>query len=103
MTVLPTPRPNERWLLKITIWAERADDTRWNQQRAVLRSVSSYDSVTQTWSTSIGVLDLTTVDKLQTLFEAARTFGTDIRLEPTRSIPVRDCRPGISLHDEQSS
>lgn len=83
MTDLPTPHPNGRWLLKITIWAARADDTRWNQQCAVLRSVSSYDSATQTWSTRIGILDLTTVAKLQTLFDAAKTFGTDIRLEPT--------------------
>ncbi|MER5387241.1 hypothetical protein ABT040_44680 [Streptomyces sp. NPDC002688] len=82
MTVLPTPHPNDRWLLKITIWAARADDAGWNQQRAVLRSVSSYDSATQTWSTRIGVLDLPTVGKLQTLFEAAKMFGTDIRLEP---------------------
>ncbi|WP_158694519.1 hypothetical protein [Streptomyces canus] len=82
MTYLPTPHLNGRWLLKITIWAARADDTRWNQQCAVLRSVSSYDSVTQTWSTRIGVLDLTTVAKLQTLFDAAQTFGSEIRLEP---------------------
>ncbi|MEV6119464.1 hypothetical protein AB0M23_02875 [Streptomyces sp. NPDC052077] len=82
MTSLPTPRLNERWLLKVTIWSARADDTRWNEQRAALRTVSSYDSVTQTWSTQIGALDLTTLAKLQTLLDAARTFGTDIRLEP---------------------
>ncbi|MFE0513183.1 hypothetical protein [Streptomyces sp. NPDC058964] len=37
---------------------------------------------TQTWSTFVGALHLASVHKLQTLFDAARTFGTEIRLDP---------------------
>ncbi|MFE2579340.1 hypothetical protein [Streptomyces sp. NPDC059378] len=81
MTALPTPHPNECWLLEITIRAARADDTRWNQQCAALRAVSSYDPVTQTWGTRIGAFDLANLNTLQALFDAARAFGTDIRLQ----------------------
>ncbi|MFJ3310844.1 hypothetical protein ACIPSA_49515 [Streptomyces sp. NPDC086549] len=45
--------------------------------------MSSYDSTTHTWSTCIGALDLASVHKLQVLFDAARSFGTDIQLEPS--------------------
>ncbi|MET9817538.1 hypothetical protein [Streptomyces sp. NPDC006355] len=85
MTALPTPSASERWLLRATILSARADDTRWDQQRTLLRSVASYDSRSQTWTIWIGELDLTTVNKLQTLFDAARTFGTEIHIEP---VPV---------------
>lgn len=40
MTLLPTSRPSEGWLLQVTIQAARADDTRWNEQRTALPSVS---------------------------------------------------------------
>ncbi|MGY5060691.1 hypothetical protein ACWDFR_42625 [Streptomyces sp. 900105755] len=46
-----------------------------------MRSVASYDGDTQIWTTWIGALDLPSVAKLQTLFEAARRYGTDVRLE----------------------
>ncbi|MFH8701876.1 hypothetical protein [Streptomyces chartreusis] len=94
MTVLPNSRPSEPWLLDITIQAAHADETRWNQQLAVLRSVSTYDPGTQTWSTRIGVLDLTTLSTLQTLFDVARTFGTEIHIEP---VPVPNGWPGPSF------
>ncbi|WP_329536727.1 hypothetical protein OG568_49750 (plasmid) [Streptomyces sp. NBC_01450] len=81
MTSLPTPPTSDRWLLQITIQAARADDTRWREQLAALRSVSSYDPDTQTWSTFIGALNLTAVRTLQALFDAARSFGADIQLE----------------------
>ncbi|WP_406257226.1 hypothetical protein [Streptomyces chartreusis] len=97
MTVLPNPHPSERWLLIITIQAAHADDTRWNEQLAVLRSVSTYEPGTQTWSTWIGVLDLTTLGTLQTLFDAARTFGTEISIEPT---PVPAGWPGPSFNSD---
>ncbi|MGW9024509.1 hypothetical protein ACWGQ5_09790 [Streptomyces sp. NPDC055722] len=84
MTSLPTPRPNDRWLLQVTIQAARADDSRWQEQLATLRSVSSYDPTPQTWSTCIGALDLASAYTLQTLFDAARSFGTEIHLEPTQ-------------------
>ncbi|MGW2748358.1 hypothetical protein [Streptomyces sp. NPDC001450] len=87
MTLLPTSRPSEGWLLQATIQAARADDTRWNEQRTALRSVSLYNSATQTWCTRIGVLDLASAHKLQALFDAARTFGTAIHLEPV-PVPV---------------
>ncbi|MGY4928782.1 hypothetical protein [Streptomyces sp. 900105755] len=41
MTALPTPSPGERWLLEVTIQSAHADDTRWDQRRAALRSVAS--------------------------------------------------------------
>ncbi|MGW7426977.1 hypothetical protein ACWGJB_44540 [Streptomyces sp. NPDC054813] len=49
--------------------------------------MASYDSGTQTWSYWIGALGLATVETLQTLFDAARTFGTEIHLAPA---PVPD-------------
>ncbi|MFF8946732.1 hypothetical protein ACF1A5_31640 [Streptomyces sp. NPDC014864] len=94
MTSLPTLRPNDRWLLHLTIWAARADDTRWQEQLAALREVSAYDPATQTWSTFIGALDLASVHTLQTLFDAARSFGTGIQLEPA---PVPATWPGPSF------
>ncbi|MET8957481.1 hypothetical protein [Streptomyces sp. NPDC004533] len=87
MTSLATPYPSGRWLLQVTIRAACADDTRWHEQLAVLRSVSSYDPATQTWSTFIGVLDLASVHALQSLFDASRSFGTNIQLEPA-SVPA---------------
>ncbi|MFJ9352471.1 hypothetical protein [Streptomyces sp. NPDC101237] len=78
VTVLPTPAPYERWLPKVTIQSGRADDLRWDRQRAALRSISSYDGVTQTWCTWIGVLDLANIAKPRTRFDAARTFGTEV-------------------------
>ncbi|GAX58902.1 hypothetical protein [Streptomyces olivochromogenes] len=81
MISLPTPHTSDRWLLQITIQAARADDTRWREQLAALRSVSSYDPDTQTWSTFIGALNLTAVRTLQALFDVARSFGADIQLE----------------------
>ncbi|MFE5038660.1 hypothetical protein [Streptomyces sp. NPDC056683] len=81
MTALPTPSPGERWLLEVTIQSAHADDTRWDQQRAALRSVASYDGDTQIWTTWIGALNPPSVAKLQTLFDAARRYGTDVRLE----------------------
>lgn len=79
MASLKTPGPS--WLLQVTIQSAPANDTRWNEQRAALRSVSSYYPDTQTWSTLIGALDLASIHTLQVLFDAARTFGTDVRLD----------------------
>jgi hypothetical protein len=88
MTSLPTPNHGDRWLLHITIQAARADDSRWQEQLAVLRLVSSYDPTTQTWNTFIGALDLTSVHTLQTLFDAARSFGSEVQLEPAPFPPT---------------
>lgn len=44
--------------------------------------MATYDRATQTWTTRIGTLDLTTLGKLQTLFDAARRFGTEIHIAP---------------------
>ena len=82
MTHLRAPRPTEGWLIEITIQAAHGDDTTWTQQLAVLRPVAAYDRATQTWTTRIGALDLTTLGKLQILFDAARQFGTEIHIEP---------------------
>ncbi|MGW2706550.1 hypothetical protein [Streptomyces sp. NPDC001340] len=99
MTLLPTSSPSEAWLLQVTIQAARADDTRWNEQRTALRSVSAYDSTTQTWSTRIGVLDPASVHTLQVLFDAARTFGTAIHLEPM-PVPARWTGPFLTSDAE---
>ncbi|MFD4605682.1 hypothetical protein ACFWPQ_47690 [Streptomyces sp. NPDC058464] len=42
---------------------------------------ASYDGGTRTWTTWSGALDLPNVARLQTLFDAACTYGTDVRLE----------------------
>ncbi|MGV9350195.1 hypothetical protein ACWDSD_36595 [Streptomyces spiralis] len=82
MASLPTPRPGNRWLLQITIRAARAEESRWREQLAVLRPVSAYDSATQTRSIFVGSFDVASVQTLQTLCDAARSFGTDIQLQP---------------------
>jgi hypothetical protein len=46
-----------------------------------LRSVASYDGDTQIWTTWIGTRNRPSVATLQTLFAAARRYGTDVRLE----------------------
>ncbi|MEU6775937.1 hypothetical protein [Streptomyces sp. NPDC046759] len=48
----------------------------------MLRHVSEYDPAIQTWNTFIGAFDVASIHTLQTLFDAARTFGSDVQLEP---------------------
>ncbi|MGW3631878.1 hypothetical protein ACWD7F_17220 [Streptomyces sp. NPDC005122] len=50
-----------------------------------LRSIAGYDTATQTWSARIGALDLPGLSILQTLLDAAYTYGTQVRLVP---VPV---------------
>ncbi|MER5916516.1 hypothetical protein ABT124_40560 [Streptomyces sp. NPDC001982] len=84
MTSLPGPSDGDHWLLEITIETARADDANWQQQVATLRSIASYDPATKTWGTFIDALDPPSMIALNTLFEAARTFGTKVRLAPAR-------------------
>ncbi|MFJ4931581.1 hypothetical protein [Streptomyces sp. NPDC088736] len=78
------PRQGTRWILQITITAAQAG-SRWNEQLDKLRPIAGYDKSTQTWTAHIGALDLAGLSVLQTLFDTARTYGTEVRLAP---VPV---------------
>ncbi|WP_393101049.1 hypothetical protein [Streptomyces sp. LN325] len=83
-TSLPVPE-GASWILHITITAAQAAKTQWNKQLDMLRPIAGYDEATQTWSAHIGALDLAGLGVLQTLFDTARTYGTEVRLAP---VPV---------------
>ncbi|MGW3850289.1 hypothetical protein [Streptomyces fagopyri] len=73
------------WLLEITITSAQAAKAQWNEQLNKLRPIAGYDESTQTWSAHVGALNLAGLGVLQTLFDAARAYGTEVRLAP---VPV---------------
>ncbi|MBX7555636.1 hypothetical protein ABZX95_47950 [Streptomyces sp. NPDC004232] len=80
-----TTSPNSRhsaWVLEATIRTAQAADPQWHTQLDRLRPIASYDPTTQTWHARLGSLDLAAVQMLQTLFDAARAHGTEVRLMP---------------------
>ncbi|MFI1700302.1 hypothetical protein ACH419_30570 [Streptomyces bobili] len=81
MTTSPNS-PDAGWVLEASVRAAPAADPRWNEQLDSVRSVAQYDGKTQTWCARLGVLDLAGLQKLQILFDAARTYGTEVRLAP---------------------
>ncbi|MFD1313768.1 hypothetical protein [Streptomyces kaempferi] len=70
--------------MQVTITSAQAGSW-WQEQLVKLRPIAGYDEATQTWSAHIGALDLTGLGVLQTLFDTARTYGTEVRLAP---VPV---------------
>ncbi|WP_328372755.1 hypothetical protein OG800_48800 [Streptomyces sp. NBC_00445] len=81
MTTSPNSRDNA-WMLEATIRTAPAADPQWQEQLDKLRTIATYDPATQTWHARVGALDLAGVQVLQTLFDAARVHGTDVRLAP---------------------
>ncbi|WP_210582862.1 hypothetical protein [Streptomyces sp. GESEQ-4] len=81
MTTSPYSRDNA-WVLEATIRTASAADPQWQEQLDRLRTIAAYDSATQTWRACVGALDLTGVQVLQTLFDAARVHGTEVCLAP---------------------
>ncbi|MET8411158.1 hypothetical protein ABZV34_24155 [Streptomyces sp. NPDC005195] len=73
------------WILQITITSAPAAKTQWNEQLNQLRPIAQYNEATQTWSAHIGALNLAGLSTLQTLFDIARTYGTEVCLAP---VPV---------------
>ncbi|MER5465518.1 hypothetical protein ABT010_33485 [Streptomyces sp. NPDC002668] len=93
---LTTPQPPQpAWLLRITITAAPAAPARWREQLQSLRSVADYDPGTQTWRLNLGALDTQALDTLQLLYEAARTYGTSVHLEPVL-VPASWTGPAFS-------
>ncbi|MFJ4525624.1 hypothetical protein ACIP4Y_32560 [Streptomyces sp. NPDC088810] len=81
MTRLPNS-PSEARVLEATIRTAPAADPQWQEQLDRLRTIASYDPETRTWHARIGALDLASMQMLQTLFDAARVHGTEVRLTP---------------------
>ncbi|MFJ2397299.1 hypothetical protein ACIOTI_31660 [Streptomyces sp. NPDC087843] len=82
----PQPLPEgASWILQITITSAQAAKAQWNEQLDKLRPIAGYDEATQTWSAHVGALNLAGLGTLQTLFDTARAYGTEVRLAP---VPV---------------
>ncbi|MFF2385660.1 hypothetical protein [Streptomyces sp. NPDC058108] len=82
----PQPLPEgASWLLQITITSAPAAKTQWNEQLNKLRPIAQYDEGTQTWSAHVSALNLAGLSTLQTLFDTARAYGTEVCLAP---VPV---------------
>ncbi|WP_416956191.1 hypothetical protein [Streptomyces sp. Agncl-13] len=77
MTSTTTHSNTARWLLEVTAAAAPADPAAVEEQRQLLRSIAQFDSVSRTWWTCIGVLNVRALEILQRLHEAARRFGTE--------------------------
>ncbi|MEU6381674.1 hypothetical protein [Streptomyces sp. NPDC046909] len=80
MTSTPNSHP-VRYVLEVTAAAAPADPAAFEAQRQLLRSVAQFDPASRTWWTLIGVLDVRALRILERLFEAARRFGTEVRVE----------------------
>ncbi|MFG2425219.1 hypothetical protein ACGFWD_40205 [Streptomyces sp. NPDC048448] len=85
MTTPPSVPEGASWILQITITSAQAAKAQWNKQLDMLRPIAGYIEATQTWSAHIGTLNLAGLSTLQTLFDTARTYGTEVRLAP---VPV---------------
>ncbi|WEO93060.1 hypothetical protein A6P39_002660 [Streptomyces sp. FXJ1.172] len=84
MTPSPRSIATTPWVLEITIAAARAADEQWDEQRNKLRSLAQYDPKTHTWWTRIGALDLAGIERLQSLLDVARIYGTHVTLTPVK-------------------
>ncbi|WP_405933629.1 hypothetical protein [Streptomyces sp. NBC_00827] len=80
MTSNPHPNP-VRWLLEVTAAAAPADPAAFEAQRQLLRSVAQFDPASRTWWTYIGALDIRALEVLQHLYDAAKRFGTEARVQ----------------------
>jgi hypothetical protein len=69
-----------RWLLKVTAAAASAAQAFFEQQQ-LLRSVAQFDAPSRTWWVYIGALDVRALRILECLFEPARRFGTEVRVQ----------------------
>ncbi|MDQ1031532.1 hypothetical protein QF035_009114 [Streptomyces umbrinus] len=67
-------------MLEANIQTASAADPQWHEQLDKLRVIATYAPETRTWHARIGTLDLASVHLLQTLFDAARVYGTEVHL-----------------------
>ncbi|WP_328976037.1 MULTISPECIES: hypothetical protein [Streptomyces] len=95
MTSTPNPNP-VRWLLEVTAAAASAAPASFEQQRQLLRSVAQFDAPSRTWWAYTGALDVRALRILECLFEAARRFGTEVRVQ---AIAAPDGWAGPSFSD----
>ncbi|WP_405512069.1 hypothetical protein [Streptomyces canus] len=95
MTSTPNPKP-VRWLLEVTAAAASAAPASFDQQRQLLQSVAQFDAPSRTWWAYIGALDVRALRILERLFEAARRFGTEVRVQ---AIAAPDGWTGPSFSD----
>lgn len=66
----PTPDSSSvRWLLEVTAAAAPAAPAAFEEQRQLLRSIAQFDSVSRTWRTYLGALDVRALHVLQRLYE----------------------------------
>ncbi|MFJ5035901.1 hypothetical protein ACIQB5_49855 [Streptomyces sp. NPDC088560] len=66
--------------MEATIRTAPAADPQWHEQLDRLRTIASYDPATQTWHARLGALDPAGVQMLQSLFDAARAYGSEVHL-----------------------
>jgi hypothetical protein len=78
----PSRTSSTRWLLLATAESARCDSPAWEEQINLLRSVAAFNSATEVWQARIGSFDAEALSVLQTLYDAARQFGTQVHLEP---------------------
>lgn len=82
--------PNSRdnaWVLEATIQTAPAAGPQWQEQLDRLRPIATYKPETQTWHARLGALDLAGMQILQSLFDAARSHGTEVHLAPVAVPP----------------
>jgi hypothetical protein len=90
------------WVLEATIRTAPADDPHWQEQLDRLRPLATYDRETQTWHARLGALNLAGLQVLQTLFDAARIHGTEVRIAPV-AVPVYWNGPTFTRDSEVAS
>lgn len=61
--------------------AAPADPAAFEEQRQLLCAIAQFDSVSRMWWAYIGALDVRALHVLQRMYEAARRFGTEVRVE----------------------
>ncbi|MEV5878527.1 hypothetical protein AB0L75_30750 [Streptomyces sp. NPDC052101] len=70
------------WVLEATIRTTQTSDPPSPEQLASLRTIALYDPQTRTWHARLGALDMVGLQTLQTLFDTARVYGTEVNLMP---------------------
>ncbi|MCX4572707.1 hypothetical protein OHB41_05850 [Streptomyces sp. NBC_01571] len=84
-TTPPRIPEGSSWIPHITITSAPAARAQWNKQLDKVRPIAGYDEAARTWSAHTGTLNLAGLGVLQTLFDTARTYGTEVLLAP---VPV---------------
>ncbi|MFH8736776.1 hypothetical protein [Streptomyces sp. NPDC017964] len=80
-------KASPRWLLEATCHAAHADGSAWHAQLELLRSVGFFDPSRDVWVVRIGALNTGALTALNTLYEAASRYCTQISFTPVAAPP----------------